>query len=86
MVNSPSIPAILILVLPPFLRLLRTDQIDVSPKGDSSHLGLSTLGCGAEGELKSKQEIARSTLADAMSPDLISKSMGLAIEEIETLR
>jgi len=38
------------------------------------------------GELKSKQEIARSMLADAMSPALISKFTGLTIEEIETLR
>jgi len=38
------------------------------------------------GELRSKQEIARSMLADAMSPDLISKFTGLTVEEIEILR
>jgi len=40
----------------------------------------------AEGELMVKLEIARLMLADAMSPDLISKFTGLTVEEIGALR
>ena len=39
-----------------------------------------------EGELKGKMEVARLMLADAMSPDLISKYTGLSAWEIESLR
>ena len=39
-----------------------------------------------KGKLEGKLEIARSMLADAMSPDLISKFTGLAVKEIEALR
>jgi predicted transposase/invertase (TIGR01784 family) len=40
----------------------------------------------ARGEMKAKRESARSMLADAMSPDLISKFTGLSREEIEKLK
>jgi predicted transposase/invertase (TIGR01784 family) len=38
------------------------------------------------GKLEGKLEVARSMLADAMAPDLISKFTGLTVEEIEALR
>ena len=40
----------------------------------------------AEGELRGRRETARSMLADAMSPDLVSKFTGLTIEEVNSLR
>ena len=43
-------------------------------------------GAREEGKLEGKLEIAHSMLADAMSPDLISKFTGLTTEEIEALR
>jgi predicted transposase/invertase (TIGR01784 family) len=39
-----------------------------------------------EGETRSRQEIARSMLADAMPVDLIAKFTGLSVDEIRALR
>ena len=40
----------------------------------------------AEGKAENRLEVARSMLADAMPPDLISKFTGLTVEEIDALR